>query len=307
MLGSNNETGFAYKNYRGLNLAEKSRKCCSPAQKAGLFVCPRVSGMATKKKKHIVRGFEIPWNEVERIFTEGRERHFDAWRKILVLCGPSFMEMPGGISKRTARDLVKMNWVRRDGKTGRYYQRKLDEIFDFRQGGDKAFHEASWLQFPADCVLYTMLVSDYTKAHKAAAPPMQKSTPEQAGPLNHRRMHNGGMSHSEVKRRTGMSVGRSSMLRRKCAIAGICSFTERYDPTDYDSAFHGKVVCEDDRHLFDGKYRPWARLTSKYNPGITVEWRTHWRRGRTEGCENRNGGMGQLENYCTGKTLARYG
>ena len=202
---------------------------------------------------------------------------FQAFARIRMTCGPSFTVLPDGVTRRTAMKLVKLMWLRWDKVGKRWYQVRTSDIFEFVKGHDTVFIPEEWSRIDGSAVLFNILNSVYTKFHPTAAASTQK--PERTE-LNHREGHLGGMALTEAKRITGMSVGKAWTLRKRCESLGLCYFTNRHVSTPHDSAFHGKVIEEDPRHLFDGYRRPMARLTSRFNPLQVVEFRKPRKRGK---------------------------
>jgi hypothetical protein len=252
-----------------------------------------------KRRKISKRGFETPWSVAEQLLRSNLGNEFQAFAIVRVTCGPSFTALPSGVSRRLAMKLVKLQWLRWDRIGKRWYQRKTSDIFEFIKGQDTVFIPEEWSRIDGSAVLFNILNSVYTKFHPTAAASTQK--PERTE-LNHRKGHFGGMALTEVKRITGMSVGKAWTLRRRCEALGLCFFTNRHESTTYDSAFHGKVINEDPRHLFDGYRRPMARLTSKFNPTQVVEFRKP-RRGKIS---RHTVTEPSISNYCSGNSKACY-
>lgn len=240
---------------------------------------------------------------------DGEGRLFQALALIRIACGPSFMTLPEGVTKRQANALIKAKWLRKDKVTKRYYQVATDELFTFIQGQDRVFIPAEWGRMKdGDAILYHIMVGNYTKMHNTAAVPKQEGRKSHENtPPHPRSEHLGGQAHSEVKRITGMSLGKSHYLRRRCEALGLGEFTQRFLQTSHDSAFHGKVIEGDRRHLFDGYRRPMARLTSMYTPIMGIEFShvPHWREDRYKTTRAHTGR--EIENFCSGETLAQYG
>ena len=251
------------------------------------------------RKRNIKKGFEMPWQVALRCLRDRLGDSFRAWAIIKLTCGPSFTRIPEGVTRREINKLVKLKWLRKDNKTKRFYQVATDQLFEFVKGQDAVFFPAEWKGWDGDAVLYYILAKDYIKVHPTAATPMQEAERQPLKPCSE---HFGGFALSEAKRLTGMSIGKAWNLRQKCTALGLCFFTNRYVSTSHDCAYHGKVIMEDPRHLFDGYRRPMARLTSKLNSVAEVEFRP-FRNGRptrhkadprsaTTGIENFSSGAG---------------
>ena len=250
-------------------------------------------------KRNIRRGFEIPWQVSQDCLRDRLGDEFRALAIIKIECGPSFTVLPEGVTKRQVNKLIKRRWLRKDKKTNRYYQVATDHLFEFIDGQDAVFFPAEWRGLDGDAVLYYILARDYTKIHPTAAAPMQE-TPKGATTLNPRSEHFGGFALTEARRLTGMSVGKAWYLRQRCTELGLCYFEGRYAPTTHDCAFHGKVIMEDKRHLFDGYQRPMARLTSRLHPVAPLEFRVFRKRKSSRHRANPRSETLGIENFSSG-------
>src|SRR6187200_469274 len=184
------------------------------------------------KRKHIIQGFEIPWQVAAQIFREKKIYQFNAWRRIRLECGPSFMKVPEGIDPRRIKQLLDDAWLRRDGKTGRYYQVPISKIFEFNDGQYKVFHPARWAKIDCATILFHIVQSYFTKFHGAAATLMQESLT-----LNPRgKGHLGGMALTKAMEELDISLGTAHNYRERCVAAGLCKYEKRYKVRKYEAA-----------------------------------------------------------------------
>jgi hypothetical protein len=221
-----------------------------------------------RNRRHIERGFEIPWHVAATVVRERNVPAFDAWRKIRLACGPSFTKIPAGIDPRQVKKLLALGWLRRDSKTGRYYQVKIAGMFQFTEGQYKVFHPARWAALDCKAVLHHIVQCYFTRFHKAAATPKQEVS--KLNPRNAR--HLGGMALTQAMEIMGVSLGTAHNMRRRSEDAGLCKYEQRYEIRRYDAAQEAWLDGYGG-HVFNARYGTLERLTSKLHVIDQVDFR----------------------------------
>lgn len=170
---------------------------------------------------------------------------------------------------------VRQGWIKYDKKERCWIQKKTEEVFPFHQGCQKVFIPRSWATKDIGAALYAIEM-DYLMRPTSA----RKKDPARKGDKQTKCLkpseQSGGIAHSIIRSRLGISLGTSSNLRRRCEAAGFCFFKQRFRITHWATALEGHV-WGDTRFLFDTKFNNgvYAQLTSSHHQVVQIEFRTH--------------------------------